>query len=158
VVRLPDQHERWLADEVADALVSRRKARWRADDDGLKIGSNDVVHLRTDRGEPRYPDVVLVDWTRDRTLLVIEIKRHARLSDLRGLRDVVDQVLEYRDLIRAQDRRWRVRPVIVAEQVNENVVARARDVRAEVWRFGPQHWTLQGPRRNLRVTAKPRPN
>jgi hypothetical protein len=83
----------------------------------------------------RYPDVVLVDRTRERTLLVIEVKRHARLSDLRGLRDVVDQVLEYRDLIRARDPRWRVRAVIVAEQVQENVLARARDAGVEVWRY-----------------------
>ena len=93
------------------------------------------MQLRTARGDPRFPDVVLVDRTRERTLLLLEVKRHARLSELRGHRDVVDQVLEYADLIRAFDRRWKIRPVIVAERVNDNVIDRARDVGLEVWRF-----------------------
>lgn len=135
LVHLPDAHERWLADEIAKLLVSRRKARLRTGDDDLNIGNNDVVHLLTPRGEPRYPDVVLVDRASDHTLLVIEVKRHARLSDLRGIRDVVDQVLEYRDLILTLDRRWRARAIIIAERVNDNVVDRARDVGVEVWRY-----------------------
>lgn len=93
------------------------------------------MHLRTARGDLRFPDVVLVDRTRERTLPLLEVKRHARRSELRDHRDVVDQVLEYADLIRALDRRWKIRPVIVAERVNDNVVDRARDVGVEVWRF-----------------------
>jgi hypothetical protein len=135
LLRLPDEHERWLTEEIAHALVTRRKARWRTGADGLRIGSADVVYLVTDRRVPRYPDAVLVDRTSRRTLLVTEVKRHARLSDLRGSRDVVDQVVEYRDLIRALDPSWRARAVIIAERVNDNVIARARDVGVEVWRF-----------------------
>ncbi len=92
--------------------------------------------MRTSRDELRFPDIVLVDRTRDRTLLLIEVKIHARLSDLRGgLRDVVGQVLEYRDLVAAKDAAWTVRPAIVAAQVNDNVVQRARDAEVDVWRF-----------------------
>lgn len=113
--------------------------------------------MRTSRDEPRFPDIVLVDRTRDRTLLLIEVKIHARLSDLRGgLRDVVDQVLEYRDLVAAKDAAWTVRPVIVAAQVNDNVVQRARDAEVDVWRFDRAHTALQRSLRRVRLTCRAR--
>lgn len=135
-IRLPDEHERFLALEIEGILLKRRKARLRSDGDGLAIGSAPTVCVRTARDERRFPDIVLVDRARDRTLLLIEVKLHARLSELRGgLRDVVDQVLEYQDLIAASDATWTVRPVIVAAQVDDNVVLRARDAGVDVWRF-----------------------
>ena len=42
-----------------------RANRGAAGVDGITV--DDVVHLRTDRGDPRYPDVVLVDRTRTST-------------------------------------------------------------------------------------------
>ncbi|HMJ37101.1 MAG TPA: hypothetical protein VK501_24565 [Baekduia sp.] len=134
-MRLPDEHERFLADEISETLVRRRKARPRIESDGLTIGTGATVHLMTREGASRFPDVVLVDRTRSLTLLLIEVKLHARLGDLRGLRDVVDQVLEYKQLLRERDRDWKVRPVIVAERVSENVVDRATEMGVEVWRF-----------------------
>ncbi|HEV7806683.1 MAG TPA: hypothetical protein VGO80_12740 [Solirubrobacteraceae bacterium] len=133
--RLPDQHERFFARDIEEALVKRRKARRRTAADHLTIGSAPTVCLRTATANARYPDIVLVDRTREHTLLLIEVKLHARLSDLRLAGDVVDQVLEYRALMRAADPAWCVRPVIVATQVNDNVIERARDAAIDVWRF-----------------------
>jgi hypothetical protein len=133
--RLPDEHERFFARDIEEALVKRRKARRRAAADQLAIGSASTVCLRTATGNARYPDIVLVDRTREHTLLLIEVKLNARLSDLRLAGDVVDQVLEYRALMRAADPAWRVRPVIVVAQININVIERARDAAIDVWRF-----------------------
>ncbi len=135
-IRLPDEHERFLALEIEEILVKRRKARARTVDDACAVGSSPAVCLRPAHAERRFPDIVLIDRTRERTLLLIEVKLHAKLSDLRGgLRDVVDQVLEYQALMAELDTSWTVRPVIVAERVNGNVVERARDAEVDVWRI-----------------------
>jgi hypothetical protein len=77
---------------------------------------------------------VLVDLTRSHTLLLIQVKPHARLSDLRLTGDLVDELLEYRDLIREVDPIWTARPVIIAAQIDANVLQRARDAAIDVWR------------------------
>jgi hypothetical protein len=138
LTRLPDDHERHLADEIEALLIGRRRARRRRDDDALRIGTSSVVCLQTRLCEKRFPDLVLVDRTRERTLLLIEVKRYATLSDLRAAGTVVDQVREYRHLLKPHVRRWRIRPVIVATRVNDNVVDAACAAGIEVWRYNPE--------------------
>ena len=98
---LGDDHERWLSEEIADRMVRRSEARWFRDSDGLP-GDEFEHHLLLGDGESGRADIVLVSREHARrTLLLVEVKRHAALSPAKN---PVPQVVRYREALLEQKR------------------------------------------------------
>ena len=73
---LSDDHERWLSKAVARAFVRRDDVDWLDVEGG--IDDHSLEHpLIFEDGRSVLADIVLVD-ARRRTLIVIEVKKHAR--------------------------------------------------------------------------------
>lgn len=123
---LPDGHERDLSRGIANWLVDRGEGRWC--DENEDVGGHSTERPMAIRGARRYADVVLLDNKRRRTLILVEVKKHARPVPRM---DPVPQVLNYRAQLLVDHPGWRVRCMIVAPEFHELTLRSARDNRIE---------------------------
>ena len=131
---LPEHHERWLADDIADRLVKKRRGRWIEDDDGLSSFS-DEYHLRLRGRKTGRADIVLVSADHVKpTLLLAEVKWWAEPN---AARNPVPQVLRYRKALLRDAPSWRVKPIVVATEFHPLVLEEARRHRVEALKYNP---------------------
>jgi hypothetical protein len=136
---LGDDHERALSEEIAERMIRRREARLFRDSDGLP--PNELEHhLVLGDGESGRADIVLVSRVHsNRTLLLVEVKKHAALSPAKN---PVPQVLRYRDALLEQNPGWRVKPIIAACEYQDAVLRAARSARVERWTYNRKRGRL----------------
>lgn len=119
--------ERRLAEQIAEGLVKRGKARHMVPDDHLGLGTKHL-EVRADfaQGELGRADIVLVSKQHVApTLLVIEVKLTARPMPARY--NPVIQVTDYRDAFREKiPSRWRISRWVIAEDFHASVLSQAR--------------------------------
>lgn len=141
----PDGSELKLQREIADYLSRTRRARALTSDDGVDLRHS--FHVRHDDGSWGFADCVLVDLRRERTLLVLEVKKHASLA---RSREPVEQVIRYRNSLGPTARGWKLRAIAVCESHSDGVEWLARRRRVALW-----HWRAQA-RQKIRVVYDPR--
>jgi hypothetical protein len=127
---LAEDHERRLSEQIAKSLVRSRIARW-ADAEG-GIDAHSIEHPLELEHRRGFADIVLIDaQRRGRTLIVVEVKKHARPDPTA---DPVPQVLRYREALRLRYPQWNVRCVIAAPEFHERTLADAKAERIECLR------------------------
>ena len=134
--------------DIEELLVKRRKARVRTDSDALAIGNQSTVCLSPP--VPNGGSPTSCWWTAAGTARCFSSRSswHARLSELRGGRDVVDQVLEYQALIAALEPTWTV-PSGHRRRARQGQRGAARRRRRG------RRLALQSPHRALRSARRP---
>jgi hypothetical protein len=127
---LAEHHERRLSEQIARSLVRGEIGRWAHAEGGIDARSIEhPLELEHRRG---FADIVLTDARRTRrTLIVVEVKKHARPDPIA---DPVPQVLRYREALRRKYPQWKVRCIIAAPEFHERTLAAARAERIECLR------------------------
>jgi hypothetical protein len=127
-------HEVFLQRRIAKHL---RKRGWRDHDearDGFSLPTSNL--LRLDDESRGFPDIVLVDESRPKSLVVIEVKKDAMpYPGLSG----VDQLDDYGPAIRRLAPGWKIQRWLVARTVHPLVLKSATDrgIEAYVWHGRP---------------------
>jgi len=137
--QLAEDHERHLQAEIAQRLIGLRRGIDADRHPALLRAANPALELRriagtlyNEDGYRREWDILLVDPSADRRLLLIEVKKIARAT----LQDAgVAQVLDYARLLAPLVPGWRIRPVVCAPRVRDSIIRDARHNRVEVWRY-----------------------
>jgi hypothetical protein len=125
-----------LQDRIARAWIDGGYGRRPVPADGIPVPSSGKL------GDAGFADLVLVDTERDRTLVVVEIKRVARPGTAT---EGVRQVLRYKRWLVRHAPGWTVIPSLVALHISPTVLQQARAEGIECWEFDPDEEAFYEP-------------
>ncbi len=129
----PNDHEVFLQRRIAKYL---RHHGWRDHDrerDGFSIPPSNL--LRLDERSRGFPDIVMVSTSRQKVLVVVEVKKDA--TPYPG-RNGVDQLDDYGPAMRRVARGWTVERWLVARSIHPVVQKWAADRRIETYEWQGQ--------------------
>ncbi len=116
-------------------LIRRFKARPLKPKDGVEVPESN--YLGRDVG---YPDLVLVQRWKRRTLLLIEVKKVPQQGETR---DGITQLERYAPKLQAQAPGWTVRKILAAVRVPEVIRTRAAKKNVDCWEFDPRRGRIK---------------
>lgn len=131
--RLVKEHEVFLQRRVRNHLLRRG---WRQHDekrDGFPLAKSNLLRRSPD-DKALFPDVVLVHVNIPKTLVIVEVKKHAVL--LPG-RSGIDQLDDYGPAMKRQAPDWTIKRWLVAETIDPAVRARAHTIDCFEWHGRP---------------------